>query len=110
MSDMTKEFRDRLEMFVAGCERIASDNIKTRFRTLEPPVFYYTVGRKYVRVVKRHRDMDSGGSAHCFVDLENGDVLLPASWRSPAKHARGNIFDDSNGLGNMGPYGPAYLR
>lgn len=33
-----------------------------------------------------------------------------AGWKAPAKHARGNIFDERNGLGAMGPYGPAYLR
>ena len=37
-------------------------------------------------------------------------VLLPASWKAPAKHARGNIFDDDNGLRTMGPYGPGYIR
>jgi hypothetical protein len=28
-----------------------------------------------------------------FVEIGSGDVLLPASRSSPAKHARGNIFD-----------------
>jgi hypothetical protein len=28
-----------------------------------------------------------------FVEVGSGDVLLPASRSSPAKHARGNIFD-----------------
>jgi hypothetical protein len=37
-------------------------------------------------------------------------VLKPAGWKTPAKHARGNIFDDRNGLKHMGMYGPAYLR
>jgi hypothetical protein len=40
----------------------------------------------------------------------NGDVLKAASWRAPAKHARGNIFDEYDGLRNMNEYGPAYLR
>ena len=52
----------------------------------------------------------SGGSAYCFVDRTNGDVLKAASWKAPAKHARGNIFDDSNGLKFMSAYGAAYLR
>ena len=34
-------------------------------------------------------------SAFAFVDKKTGDVLKPASWSAPAKHARGNIFDES---------------
>ena len=49
-------------------------------------------------------------AAWAFVDRTNGDVLKPASWNAPAKHARGNILDGQNGLGSIGPYGPAYLR
>lgn len=49
-------------------------------------------------------------SAHTFVDTTNGDVLKPASWKTPAKHARGNILDEHNGLRYMSSYGPAYLR
>jgi hypothetical protein len=49
-------------------------------------------------------------SAWAFVDKTTGDVLKAASWKKPAKHARGNIFDEWNGLKSVGPYGPAYLR
>jgi hypothetical protein len=58
--------------------------------------------QKRVRIVRED-------SAHCFVDIATGDVLKAASWKAPAKHARGNIFDESNGLKWMGPFGPAYL-
>ena len=93
------KFSDALETFVAGCTRIAAKN-STKFSV--------TVGRRYAKVVA-----DGGSvhcSVHCFVDRDNGDVLKAASWSAPAKHARGNIFDESNGLRLMGPYGPAYLR
>ena len=35
-----------------------------------------------------------------------GDLLKPASWNSPAKHSRGNIFDDT---AKWNYYGPNYL-
>ena len=35
-----------------------------------------------------------------------GDLLKPASWKSPAKHSRGNIFDGSD---KWNFYGPNYL-
>jgi hypothetical protein len=50
------------------------------------------------------------GSVHSFIDRTTGDVLLPAGWKTPAKGARGNIHDAQNGLGRMGPHGPAYNK
>ena len=35
-----------------------------------------------------------------------GDLLKPASWNSPARHSRGNIFDGSD---KWNYYGPVYL-
>jgi len=42
--------------------------------------------------------------------LENGDVLKSASWRAPAKHARGNIFDVWGGVKWVSWTGLAYLK
>jgi hypothetical protein len=39
--------------------------------------------------------------------IKKGDLLKPASWRTPAKHSRGNIFD---GTDNWSYYGPEYLK
>lgn len=49
-------------------------------------------------------------SAHAFIDRTTGDVLKPAGWKTPAKGVRGNIHDAANGLGRMGPHGPAYNK
>lgn len=38
--------------------------------------------------------------------IKKGDLLKPASWKSPAKHARGNII---NGTALYGVYGANYL-
>ena len=38
--------------------------------------------------------------------IKKGDLLKPASWKSPAKHARGNIMD---GTARYSSYGPEYL-
>ena len=46
-------------------------------------------------------------SVFCFVDLANGNILKAASWKVPAKGARGNI---ANGASQVGFYGAAYLR
>jgi hypothetical protein len=38
--------------------------------------------------------------------IKKGDLLKPATWKAPAKHARGNIID---GSARFGVYGPEYL-
>ena len=38
--------------------------------------------------------------------IKKGDLLKAATWKAPAKHARGNIID---GTARYGIYGPEYL-
>jgi len=67
-------------------------------------------GQKYVKI------MDET-SVWAFVSMWEGvfqgtlvckgDLLKPASWRTPAKHARGNIFD---GTDKWEFFGPKYLK
>ncbi len=93
----------QLKTWFDGVVKINHDHMKEQFSTLPLTKFTMTMGTRYVKVMRDN-------SAHAFVDRENGDVLKPASWRAPAKHARGNIFDDKNGLGSMNEYGPEYLK
>lgn len=102
MSDFDKAF----EIFISGCQSIVEDNNK-QFNHVECPVIEFSKGRKYMKVI---RNDHSQKSVHCFIDMTNGNVLKAASWKSPAKHARGNIYNDDHGLGCMGPYGAAYLN
>ena len=39
--------------------------------------------------------------------IKKGDLLKPATWKAPAKHARGNIID---GTAQYGVYGPDYIK
>lgn len=76
----------------------------------------FTVGKKYVRVIagditEESPDELSHKSVYCFVNMENGDILKPAGWAGPAKHARGNIYDPEDKLRKCcGRHGVAYLR
>ena len=78
-------------------------------------------GQKFIKVVTAYESDGNHRSVYAFIakyeghtkqlgDYKQGDVLKPASWKTPAKHARGNIFDSTNGLGAAGKYGLAYLR
>ena len=39
--------------------------------------------------------------------IKKGDLLKAATWKAPAKHARGNIID---GTAQYGEYGPSYIK
>lgn len=64
-------------------------------------------GRKYTKVVAERDGHPT--SVYAFIDNTTGDLFKPAGWGAPAKHARGNINNES-GLKACGPYGVAYLR
>lgn len=66
-------------------------------------------GRKYAKIVTGTTTSNRHGSVFCFVDRTNGDILKAASWKAPAKHARGNVLRDDR-LGAVGRFGANYLR
>ena len=55
------------------------------------------VGRKFVKII---RDTSVWGfvakadGIHKGIPMKIGDVLKAATWNAPAKHTRGNIFDN----------------
>jgi len=63
-------------------------------------------GRKYIKLVDEN-------TVWGFISKTNnpnkgykyGDLLMPASWNTPAKHARGNVLD---GTAEWTYHGPAY--
>lgn len=109
---MTNEFDNALETYLRGCQQIVSGYRAAHFPNLVEPTLEVTKGRRYAKVVRfeLHGGERHHVSVHAFVDMTNGDVLKPQGWSTPAKHARGNIYDVHNGLKYMGPHGPAYLR
>jgi hypothetical protein len=82
---------------------------RTKFLSAEP-------GEKFIRIVAE----DSQRSCWAFVvrednttkalgNVKRGDIHHPATWKAPAKHARGNIF--TGGTGGVTQWtGPSYIR
>jgi hypothetical protein len=104
-----EKFDIALRVFVEGCQNIHTDHMAKQFPGLTPDEISSKLGKRYAKIIRRQVG-SLGSSVHCFVDMTNGDVLKAAGWKAPAKHARGNIFDEHHGLKNMNEYGPAYLR
>lgn len=94
-------FEAALDRWLEGAQAIVNAS-----RTFVKGPLSLKRGKRYVRVIKT----TSYREVYAFIDTANGDVLKPASWRTPAKHARGNIFDSNGSLGSLNGHGPAYLR
>ena len=53
-------------------------------------------GRKFIKVVEGNRVwgfVAKVDGTHKGVPMLKGDILKAATWRAPAKHSRGSIFD-----------------
>jgi len=75
-------------------------------------------GRKFLRITKTSNGSTSVYGFIALVDghskalgmYKAGDVMMPAGYKAPARHARGNVFNDDGGTGCVGPYGVEYRR
>ena len=101
----------RIQTFMMTAQRLIDDSWRRHEYTFAaPPRLFLDPGLRYLRIWS----VDDGGaskSRSCwgFIDLMNGDILKPESWKKPAKHARGNIFDPWGGTKYLTEYGPMYM-
>ncbi len=102
--------------WLAGCQNITNGYYSKNFPTLTVPVLTAEEGKTMIKIVAT----DTQRRVHSFVakvdnttkslgSVKCGDVLKAATWKQPARHARGNLFDTHGGLSKMGQNGPAYL-
>lgn len=113
----TPEFEEKLASFLRNAQALIDlGNARTfkdaRAKTGDPTFgadrLTIERGPRYIRVVKS--DVSGASrSAYVFIDAANGDIFKTASWKGPAKHARGNIFD-ANPLDAITQYGGRYMR
>jgi hypothetical protein len=107
-----ENFRSQLEGFFKSHATIL--NLSAEF--VEGIHVVADIGIKYVRIVREERVGNNRHVrfAYAFLDRATGDILMSASWKAPAKHARGNIAQPNEQLfgdGKVcGPYGVARLR
>jgi hypothetical protein len=76
--------------------------------------FYEVVtGRKYLKILMRdihdNKVVTLSGSVHAFVDKENGDLYMAASWAAPAKGVRYNLITDMQKLEQVANWNGGYL-
>jgi hypothetical protein len=104
----TKEAFDKaVAGYVAGAQDIINKHYATNFSILTPPTLLVSIGKRFVKIIAKEQN---SSRVYAFLDSTNGDILKPASWKAPAKHARGNVFDADFGLSRTTAYGPEYLK
>jgi hypothetical protein len=68
---------------------------------------YVEFGRRYAKIVKHWSGQTTVWG---FVEMATGDILKAASWRGPAKHARGSLHNPDMDIAKMRWTGPPYLK
>ena len=99
---MNKNFDETFAEFFTLLRERNEKFMQEKFPTLKADAWDVKFGRRFVKVIR-------GRSVYAFIELGSGDIYKPASWRAPAKHVRGNIFND-NPLAGTGIYGVDYLK
>ena len=103
-----KKFDKELNNFVELAQKMIDAHFKLNYKNLKPNLLVVKPGKRYVKIISEAQ-AGSGRSVWAFVEKETGDILRPATWNAPAKHARGNIYSEDNGISCVTPYGPHYL-
>lgn len=110
-------FREALHSWLIGCQAIRDSYLYKNYPDYMETSRYEFEEREGGRYIKiflnefsRSTGEQFGGSIHAFIDKTNGDVLKPDGVKAPAKKARANLFDHSNGTACMGPYGVLNAR
>lgn len=108
-----KGFEKALAHFVSSLQEMVDKHFEGSLKNLKPnQISIDPGGKKYVRIVSTtvHSDGSNGQrSVHCFVNKENGDILMAATWKAPAKHPRGNIYQP-NAMDAVTVHGAKYLK
>jgi hypothetical protein len=99
-----------VEKFVQEVDNKICEYYDAKFPSLSHPMIKVELGNKFIKILCdtscwgfiSRIDGDLKGSP-----IKKGDLLKPASYKAPARHARGNIID---GTAKWGVYGPEYIK
>lgn len=86
---------ENLQKFIAEVQGKVTNYYATNFSNLEVPTIRMGEGKKFWKIFRESRNERS---VFAFIDKETGNIFKPARWNAPAKHVRGNINSDQNGL------------
>lgn len=111
-SDFAKylETNKVVDKFLHDVDKKICEYYDAKLSNLPHPTIKVELGNKFIKIwsdnscwgfISRVDDVLKGSP------IKKGDLLKPASHKSPARHARGNIID---GTAKWGVYGPEYIK
>jgi hypothetical protein len=110
MKNLELNFETALNDFIAHINSVKKAYyVRMKFH---PEMLKTLEEKEYVRLTggRKYAKLTDGRSVVAFIEKSTGNILKPASWNAPAKHARGNIYNNG-GKDAVGPAGSIkYLR
>jgi len=111
---ITPGFLVALDAWIVQCQEIMRKYWEKQQYTHVPiPIIVRgNMGSRYcvIWVNDEKKDQERHSRIYAFVEIATGDVFKPATWRAPAKHARGNIYEPETTANYMTAHGPVYLK
>lgn len=111
--------QEQIDRFVEAADRLSAEYWQKMGYIHSPAPTHQaeTLSDKWVRVTVQNGTQRSVYAFICLKDystktlgqLKAGDIHKAASWKIPAKHARGNIMDDKF-VNCLTPQGVIYLK
>ena len=102
MEKTRAEFETGLEAFRAASEEIIRAHFARNDFTFAVPNVEILPrrGKRFAKLVRTESDPETGEKrgqtmVHAFVEIDTGDIYKPATFKAPAKHARGNVYLDA---------------
>jgi hypothetical protein len=87
-------YEHMLDIFVKRSQELVDDHMRNYSWDEHLEI---SKGRRYDRIWCVNHDAERPSKrVWAFIDKTNGDILKPATWKAPAKHSRGNIYEDDS--------------
>jgi hypothetical protein len=111
-NEPASDFDAALTKFIADAQALIDEHMARVFPNNVGKRLSVMRGGRYARIVVEDvvDGPPCGRSVFCFIDSTNGDILKSASWKAPAKGARGNIYTYTNVGECVSPYGAHHAR
>jgi hypothetical protein len=104
--ELKMDLKTRIDALIEHADQLVAKYWQEQSYNFAPPPKHHVefISPKWARVVQ----VDSQKKVYCFVCLQDGstkalgtvnagDIHKAASWKAPAKHARGNVFQEDFG-------------
>jgi len=125
LSSKGKVMQERIDGFVAAADSVTADYWKAQGFTYAPAPTHKAemTSDKWCKVVtlEERNGVKTVTSVYAFIALQSfstkalgqvvqGQIFKPATFKAPAKHARGSVYEGDFGRSCLTSHGPVYLK